>query len=215
MKPREKAKSLGIASLEDSELLALLLKSGYQNKDVYALAQEVIEKAGGLDHFLTLTYEELIAIKGIKEAKAFEILAVLEITRRILSLKKKEKIIFNEPMRVVEWLRLKIALEPQENFIVIYLNHHHEYLKDEILFKGTANSALVSISEILRRALLYKAYAIIIGHNHPSDDCKPSGFDLELTSQLKEACYYMQIQLLDHIIISRSHYYSFRMHDFI
>ena len=212
MLPREKAKEYGISSLSDSELLAIIIKTAYVHKTVYEMADEIIEKAGGFENLFSLSYEELVNIKGIKDAKALEILPILEIARRLSKVDIISEGMLDSPDKVVEWLRFKLGYGNQEEFLVIYLNKKGNVIKSEVLFKGNKNSSIVGIDEIFRKAILLKASAIIAAHNHPGGDVNPSHNDIELTERLKEVSNMLQIPLLDHLIVSKEDYFSFKNH---
>ena len=207
--PREKALNYGIDSLDDNELLALVIKTGYKDKDIFELVNEIIEKANGFNNLLSINYEELISIKGIKEAKALEILAILEISKRLSRVKKIEMDAIDGSKALVEWCRCNIGFSLQEEFMAIFLNNCGYILKHEIMFKGTETSSIISISEIIRRAILLKASHIVIAHNHPSGKALPSIDDKELTENLSKSLKMMNIKLLDHLIITKYDYYSF------
>lgn len=209
--PREKALEYGISSLNNVELLALVIKSAYKDKDVFELSEEVIEKAGSFASLLSLTYEELTSIKGIKTAKAMEILGILEISRRLARIDKVSEPEINSPEKLIDYLRFSLGFSLQEEFFVIFMNNRGNIIKSEVMFKGNSSSATVGIDDILRKALLYKAKGMIIAHNHPSDNCSPSKEDIEMTARLAESCIMMGLKLHDHIIISRTGYFSFRM----
>ena len=210
--PREKALEFGIRSLNNEELLALIIKSAYKEKNVMELAKEVIDTANGFQNLLSLTYEELTSIKGIKKAKALEILAILEISKRLSKVDHISESQLTSPDKVVEWLRFNLGFESQELFFVIYLNGRNSVIKSEVLYKGNKNSANVSIDEILRKAILVKASSILVAHNHPSGDIEPSDADIDLTDKLARACSFMSIPLIDHIIVSKTGYFSFKNH---
>lgn len=213
--PREKALNYGICSLTNNELLALVIKSAYKNKNVFELAEDIIEKSGGFNNLLRLTYEELISIKGIKKAKALELLAILEISRR---LSKVETVSDNNalnPLVLVDYLRFSQGFKNQEEFFVVYIATNGRVIKIDSLFKGTSIKAIVGVDEIFRRALLYKASYIVIAHNHPSGNIVPSKEDLNITKQIGEVGRLIGISLLDHLIISNTSYYSFKTHNLL
>ena len=210
MLPREKALNYGIKSLTNEELLALIIKTGYRNLDVFHLANSLLEKAGGFENLLALNYEELIEIKGIKNAKALEILAILEVARRLSDIEKVEEDEMNSPDKIIDYLRFNVGFSNQEEFLAVFLNNAGKIIKSEILFKGSKNASIVGIDEILRKAILSKASGIIVCHNHPSGNVEPSRADLQLTDNLRRACEMFNIRLLDHIIISKNSYYSFK-----
>jgi len=208
--PREKAIEFGINSLTNNELLALVIKSAYKDKTVFDLANEVINTANGFKNILSLTYEELTNIKGIKNAKALEILAILEIARRLSSIEEVNEDSLSNPSKIVNWIRFNIGFCHCEEFFVIYINSRGKVIKSEVLFKGSKNASTVGVDEILRKAILLKSSCLVIAHNHPGDDCKPSNADLEITRRIKQSCILLDINFLDHIIISKSSYYSFK-----
>ena len=210
--PREKALQYGISSLNNIELLALIIKFAYKDRNVMQLAEDVIKAADGFSNLLSLTYEELVAIKGIKKAKALEIMAILEIYKRLSKVDRISEPELNSPGKIVEWLRFQLSFSHQEEFFVVYLNARGNIIKSEVMFKGNSRSSLVGIDEILRKAILIKASMILVAHNHPSDNVEPSNADLELTTRLSEASSMMGIPLVDHIIVGKSDYFSFKTH---
>lgn len=209
MLPREKAINYGINSLSNSELLALVIKTAYKDKNVLDLSEEIIESVCGFDNLLSLSYEELISIKGIKDAKALEILAILEIARRLSKIDYIKEESLNNPDKIVDWIRFNIGFKNKEEFYVIYLNAAGKIIKSEVLFVGCKNSSIVGIDETMRRAIILKASAFVVCHNHPSGNVEPSIADKKITEELKEAGNLLSIKLLDHIIVSKEHYYSF------
>ena len=208
--PREKARRLGLSALNDEELLSILLGSAGRGGNVFALAEEILEMAGGLSGLLKLSYEELTAVRGIKEAKALSILTVFEICRRLLQPEKLEPAKLNEPGRVADWLRLQLGGEAQEQFLILFLNCRYELIRCEVLFKGSDTASLVAVRQILRKALLYRCVYLLAAHNHPSGHCSPSPADADLTLRLKEGAAYLDMELLDHIIVAPAAYFSFR-----
>ena len=208
--PREKALQYGISSLSNIELLALVIKSAYRNKGVLELSKDIIDKAGSFADLLSLTYEELTLIKGIKKAKAMEILGILEICKRLTKIDRVAEPEINSPEKLVDYLRFSLAYSFQEEFFVIFMNNRGNVIKSEVMFKGNSSSATIGIDEILRKALLLKARGLIVAHNHPSDNCTPSDADIDLTARLGRSCAMMGLVLHDHIIISRTGYFSFK-----
>lgn len=210
MLPREKALNYGIESLNNEELLALIIKSGQKNNSVFNIASNLIESVDGFNNLLSLNYEELIEIKGINKAKALELLAILEVAKRLSNIEQvKEKELLS-PNKIFDWLRFNIGFSNLEEFFVIYLSVGGKIIKSEVLFKGTKNKSIVAIDEVLRKAILLKASGIVVCHNHPSGNVNPSFEDKVITNDLKKACDMMSIKLVDHIIVSNSSYYSFK-----
>ena len=126
--PREKAIEYGISSLSDIELLALIIKSAYKGSNVFELSKNIIEAANGFDNLLSITYEELINIKGIKKAKALQLMAILEIYKRLSKIEKISEPNLDNPSKVVEWLRFNLGYSLQEEFFVVYLNKQQKIL---------------------------------------------------------------------------------------
>ena len=215
MLPREKTLKYGISSLTNIELLALILKTGPRGSIVLQLAEELTQRANGFANLFTLTYEELIAIPGIGQAKSLEILAILEIAKRLSSVDKVCESDLDSPQKIAEWLRFQIGFSDQEEFMVLFLSNAGDIIKHEVLFKGSKNTSIVAPDEILRRAIRYKAARIVICHNHPSNNVRPSSADIDATRNLKNACKLLSIPLLDHIIVSKTDYFSFKQHKLI
>lgn len=213
--PREKALAYGIECLNNIELISLILKSAYKDKTVFDLAKEIVDKCGGFDNLLTLSYEELITIKGIKTAKALEILAILEVSKRLSEVNSVNEDNNLNPLKLVNYLRFNLGFKNQEEFFVVFLNGSGKIIKAETLFKGTTNRSLVGVDEILRQALLLKASAIVVAHNHPSGNNKPSSADISITKQIKAASDLIGINLLDHLIITKDSFYSFNSNNLL
>lgn len=210
MLPREKALNYGITSLTNEEILALVIKSGSKENSVFDISKDLIKKANGFKNLLSLNYEELLEIKGINKAKGLEILAILEIAKRLTNVDTVNEDSLTSPNKVFDWLRFNIGFSNIEEFFAIYLNAGGKIIKSEVLFKGSKNQSIVAIDELLRKAILLKSSAIVICHNHPSGNVYPSDNDKFITSKLKSACDLLSIKLLDHIIVSNSNYYSFK-----
>lgn len=213
--PREKALAYGISSLSNNELLALVIKSAYRDKNVFELADDVLQTADGFNNLLSLSYEELVSIKGIKTAKALEIMAILEISKRLSKVDTICEKQLSNPSKVVEWMRFNVGYSNQEEFFVVYLNARGNIIKSEVMYKGSKNSSIVAIDEIIRKAIILKSSSIIVCHNHPSDNIEPSSEDINITHCLYESCKMVGIPLLDHIIIGKSNYFSFKNHSML
>lgn len=213
--PREKALEYGISSLDNTELLALIIKSAYKNRNVFELVEDILKLANGFNNILSLSYDELITIKGIKKAKALEIMAILEISKRLSKIDSINETQLSNPEKVVEWLRFNVGYENQEEFFAVYLNGKGSIIKAEVMYKGSKNSSIVGIDEILRKAIILKASALVVAHNHPSDNVEPSFNDIDITKRLSNASKMIGIPLLDHLIIGKSSYFSFKNHNML
>lgn len=213
--PREKALNYGFSSLNNVELLSLIIKSAYKDSDVFSLTKSILDKAGGFNNLLSLSYDELITIKGIKQAKALEILAILEISKRLSRVESVNENNTLNPLILVDYLRFNIGFLNQEEFFVVFLNNNGKIIKATTLFKGTGDKAIIGVEEIYRHALILKAKSIVIAHNHPSGNTNPSNEDIKITKRIKEGCELLGLNLLDHIIISSTSYYSFKRNNLI
>ena len=213
--PREKALEYGIGSLDNSELLALILKSAYREKSVMELAQEIIDRANGFQNLPSMTYEELIQIKGIKKAKALEVMAILEISKRLVKIEKITDEDLDAPAKVVDWLRMNLGFSAEEEFFAVFLNGRGGVIRLEKMYQGNRTGSSVGVDTIMRKAILYKASYLLVAHNHPSDRAEPSEADIDITAKLHQSARMLGIPLLDHIIIGKTSYFSFRNHSML
>lgn len=149
-------------------------------------------------------------IKGIKQAKAFEILACFELSRRIASSKLDEKVMMNHPSKIVDWLNTQIGYMEQEHFMIIFLNNRNEIISYKNMYIGLSNSCSVSVREVYTQALRVNASRVLLVHNHPSGNITPSREDIEVTNQFVQAGKICGIQVIDHIIVSHNRYFSFK-----
>ncbi len=205
-RPREKLKERGAEALSDVELLALLLGSGIPGKDVMQLAKQVAEllaQAGS-----ALNFEQLSKVGGIGIAKASQILASFELARRHL-LKNSVKI--KTAKDALPYLS-DIADKQQEHFVCLTLNGAHELIEKRTITVGLLNSSPIHPREVFADAITDRAASVILAHNHPSGNLTPSDADLKITAKLMQAGELLGIRVLDHLIVSRRNYLSFREH---
>lgn len=203
-RPREKLLAKGAAALKEYELLAILLGSGTQGKDVISLSKEIVKLLD--DDFESLTLNRLVEIHGLGSAKAMQILSALELSRRYL-IKQNVKISSAED---VHRELLEYATKRQEYFLVITLDGASHVIEKRVISIGTLNQSLVHPREVFADAVSDRAAGIIIAHNHPSGQLEPSLEDKRVTKRLKEVGTIMGIELLDHVILSRNGYLSLR-----
>lgn len=209
-RPYEKLTLMGVESLSNEELLAILLKSGYHNISSKDLATILIKEANGIIGLSKMNYQELCSIKGIGMSKAAMILSSFELAKRVEAVKveiKHQKL--NSCKMVFEYYSKKISDMKQEHFYVVYLDNAKNIIDDKLLFIGTINYSVVHPREIFKEAYLLSASAIICVHNHPSGNVFPSKEDLKLTSDIEKIGILLGIKLVDHIIIGHNQYYSF------
>ncbi len=207
-RPREKMLAKGPAALADSELLALILRTGLAGKDVLSLSAELLTQHGGLRGLLHTPPAQLLTIKGLGAAKLCQLQAVLELTRRALAQELAEKPALQSPQAVRQFLQLHLQNKMHEVFCVLFLNTQHQLIACEEMFRGTLDSAAVYPREIASRALQLGARSIILAHNHPSGQTLPSMADKQLTQRIREALALLDIGLLDHLIIAGAATYS-------
>lgn len=209
-RPREKFLLKGKSALSDSELLAIIMSSGSREESAVELARRILESVGNNWHNLSLlNIQDLIKFKGIGEAKAISISAALEIGRRKASQEVPEKVQVansNDAFRVFHPLLADLATE---EFWVIFLNQNNKILGKSQLSTGGINFSLVDLRVLFKLALEFSCSAIMIAHNHPSGNLKPSEADNKITKQISEAGKILNIQLLDHLIITQKTYFSF------
>lgn len=210
-RPREKMANKGATALTDAELVAILLRTGTAEKSALDIASEMTADGGLYKRLASVTrLNELTNIKGLGQAKAATVLAALEIGRRIASAKPVEKIHLSCPQDVAEFLMPRLRYAVKEQFIVILLNGKNKVIGTEVISEGSLSSSIVHPREVYASALLHHAAAIMVAHNHPSGDPKPSDEDREITSLLVRSGKVLGIPLVDHIVIGDGTYYSFQ-----
>ena len=202
MRPREKLVARGVSALGDAELLALLLRTGLPGKNVLQLAQEVLERFGGLAGLLRASLDDLKAVKGLGgTAKRAQLAAVLEIARRALGEQLRARAVFDSPESVGQYLQLHLGGRPHEVFAVLFLDAQHRLIALEELFRGTLTQTSVYPREVVVRALHHHAAAVVLAHNHPSGDVTPSRADEMLTRTLQGALALVDVRVLDHVVV--------------
>jgi DNA repair protein RadC len=208
-RPREKMIQKGAASLSDAELLAILISSGTREKSALDLAREVLAQAHNHLHELgRLSLQELKKTKGIGEARAITITAALEIGRRRRQGEAMQRVAISSSEHAAEIIIPLLQDLNHEAFAVMYLNQANRVIRHELISNGGITGTVADIRLILKNALLYNANQIIVAHNHPSGNRNPSQADRELTFKLREAASFMDIKLLDHLIIAGNGYLS-------
>jgi DNA repair protein RadC len=202
-RPREKLLARGAAALADAELLALLLRTGYQGRGVVALAEDVLAHCGGYAGLLNMEPASLKGLKGLGPAKRAELLAVMEMARRALAQQLQQAPVFDSPAKVKDYLALELGGRAQEVFAVLFLDGRHRLLKLEALFHGSLTQTSVYPREVVKRALALNAGAVVLAHNHPSGVAEPSRADEFLTQTLKAALQLVDVRVLDHVIVGQ------------
>ena len=205
-RPREKLMHYGPEKLSNSELLAILLRSGKKGENVVELASKILKRFRA-DKLPYLTFDELKDYPGLGPAKACEIVACFELGKRFLKGKKAR--IYLKPKEV--WKELKdIRGNKKEHFVIFYLDSRNQEIKREIISVGSLNANLVHPREVFEPAVRNLAAQIILAHNHPSGDPEPSEDDLEITKRLVESGKILGIEIVDHIIVVKNGFLSFK-----
>lgn len=202
-KPREKLAARGVQALKNDELLAVLLGSGIQGKDVRKLSKEIISILN--ENFDSLSLDKLCEVHGLGIAKASQIVASIELSRRYL-LRSSKRI--TSAKDVYDELK-SFSNKNQEHFLTITIDGASHILNTRTVFIGTLNKSLVHPREVFADAISDRAAGIIIAHNHPSGTLEASSADIQITRRLKEVSNLVGIELLDHVILSKNGFYSF------
>lgn len=210
-RPREKLEKYGPEKLSNSELLAILLRTGGKGLNVVELSRKILGKFSS-NGLAKANVNDLKNTFGLGSAKACEVVACFELGRRLLQDKKSQ--IYLTPKDV--WQELKdIRDNKKEHFVIFFLDARNQEIKREIISVGSLNANLVHPREVFEPAIRHIAAQIIVAHNHPSDDEKPSEEDKEITKRLIESGKILGIDIIDHIIVTKNNYFSFKEHKLI
>ena len=200
----------GPDALADYELLELVLFLAIPQKDVKPLAKDLIKRIGGLPEIMHAPIEELTKVEGIKDKTALALKSITALSQRAAKNELMAKPVMNNWTRLMDYCHSTMAHETREHFRILFLNKKNELIADETQGSGTVDHTPAYPREIMKRALELGATAMILMHNHPSGDPKPSQADIDLTRQIMRAAEPFNIVIHDHIIISRSGYSSFK-----
>ncbi len=213
-RPRERLMKFGVEVLSAQELIALILGRGVRGEPVMMTAQKLLSHFGSLEMLVNASLEDLQTVRGIGLAKACQIQAILEISRRIGETpaesngKSKQKSLLT-PSDVFALLKPKIAHLKKEHFVLVSFDTRNKVIGVDTVSVGTLNASLVHPREMFGIAIRRHAASVIIAHNHPSGDPDPSDEDIKVTSKLTEAGKLLGIQVLDHIVVAKDRFYSF------
>ena len=204
--PREKLLARGAGALSDTELLALLLRTGTQRHGVFQMAENVLSRFSGLAGLLHASGDELRTVHGLGgTAKRSQLIAVLELARRAVAEQLKSREVFGSPDAVKKYLQLHLARRPHEVFAGLFLDAQNRLIAMEELFRGTLTQTSVYPREVVLKALHHHAAAVVLAHNHPSGTVQPSRADEALTQTLKAALALVDVRVLDHVIVAPGH----------
>ncbi len=209
-RPREKLVMYGASKLSNEELLMIILKSGTRSYSVKEIGFNLLSYLGGIGNLKNMTLSELKKVKGIGKVKAIELVAIIELSRRMNEVVSISDVMYcTNPLNIINYFNYLFKNKKQEEFYVIYLDNKKKYLDKKKIFVGSINSSISHPREIFREAYLLAASFFICIHNHPSGDPSPSKEDIVVTKKLGDIGNIHGIYLVDHIIIGDNCYYSF------
>ena len=208
-RPREKLLNIGVNNLSDEELLAIILKTGIKGYSAKDLAIKLIENLGGISNLKNISINSLDSIKGIGKVKKIELLSILELGKRIYLKRNNLKKKYIDPFYIYLDNKSLIFGLKQEYFYVFYLDTKKNLIERKLLFMGTINKSVVHPREVFKYAYILSASGLICMHNHPSGDVLPSNSDIELTKTLIEIGRIQGIDVIDHLVVSDTNYFSF------
>lgn len=209
-RPRERFIQSGPESLSNHELIALMLRTGTKEESVLQLSNRLLTHFEGLRLLRDASLEEITSIKGIGQAKAIQVLAAVEIGRRIANLAYDDRYVIRSPEDGAKLLMHDMRFLSQEHFVCLYLNTKNQVLHKQTIFIGSLNASIVHPREVYKEAFRRSAASIICAHNHPSGSPDPSREDIEVTKRLAEVGKIIGIELIDHLIIGENKYVSLK-----
>ncbi|ANS75503.1 hypothetical protein AWM70_13605 [Paenibacillus yonginensis] len=209
-RPRERLMRYGAGALSHAELLAILLGTGTRRESAIHVAQRLLAKAGEIRGLVDLSLDEIMEIKGIGEAKAIQLLAAIEIGRRLARATRTEALIIRSPKDAADIVMDELRYLNKEHFICLFLNTKNHLIGQETLSMGSLNASIVHPREVFRAAMKCSSASIVCAHNHPSGDPSPSPEDIQITKRLCEAGAIIGIDVLDHLIIGDGRFVSLK-----
>lgn len=207
--PRERLLEAGPGALSDTELIVLMLGSGLPGHNVFDVARALLARFGSLRAMLDATPADFDGLRGIGPARTAQLLAIVEMARRGLAEKMRERPLIDSPGAVEDYLRLLVGARPYEVFVCLFMDARHRLIRSEESSRGTLTRMAVYPREIVRRALTLNAASLIVAHNHPSGAVKPSASDRRLTRVLRDTLALVDVQLIDHLVIGAHETFSF------
>lgn len=208
-RPRERLLSKGAEALTDSELVAILIRVGFRGTNAVEMARQLLKQFGSLRAMVEAPVIALLDVKGLKGAKAAQLMAAMEIARRVSVPVGRGQIVMKSTAAVAEYLRARLRGLSEEQFRVLYLNRRNALLEDALLAQGSVDAVRPPLRSIVARALQVNASALIAAHNHPSGAAEPSESDRMLTQDLIAASRPLGLKVLDHVIVGKEATFSF------
>lgn len=208
-RPRERLLSKGAQALTDAELVAILLRVGFKGTNAVEMARQLLKQFGSLRAMVEAPAIALLEVKGLKGAKAAQLIAAMEITRRVSVPAKRGQLVLKSTAAAAEYLRERLRGLAEEQFRVLYLNRRNALLEDALIAQGSVDAVRPQLRNIVARALQVNASALIAAHNHPSGAAEPSESDRMLTQDLIAATRPLGLKVLDHVIVGEEKTFSF------
>ncbi len=209
--PRERLARTGVASLADAELVALVLGHGVPGRSARAIADELLREAGGLHGLARARGSHFARAAGVGTVQASRLLAAVELGRRTLTVPPEKKLPLQSPRALARFLLPQFGAHPVERMGAVLLDARHRLIRVHIVSEGTLDRTIGLPRDVFREAAIAGATAVVIFHNHPSGDPTPTPDDVLLTRRLRDAGEIVGIDLVDHMILADSTYYSLRM----
>jgi DNA repair protein RadC len=210
-RPRERLRAVGAGGLSNAELLAILLRVGLKGENVVRLAERLLGQWGGLPGLHRMSHADLCQVKGIGQAKAAQLMAAIELGRRIAISSPEERPTISSPADAANLLMYQMSALEQEYLYVILLDTRNRVLGKPLeIYHGSLNTSLIRTGEVFREAVKVNAAGVIVAHNHPSGDPSPSPEDVAVTRALVEAGKLLDVEVLDHLVIGRQRFVSLK-----
>jgi len=210
LRPRERLEYVGARALSAAELLAILLRTGGKGENVIRLSERLLTEFNGLSGLAQASFEELTKTRGVGKAKVTQIKAALELGRRLLLAAPQERDKIQSPSDVANLLMLEMGMLEREQVRVVLLDTKNNVQRTPVVYSGSLNAAVIRVGEIFTEAVRANSASLIVVHNHPSGDPTPSPEDVQVTKQIVAAGKLLQIDVLDHLIITRNNYVSLK-----
>jgi DNA repair protein RadC len=211
-RPRERFLKWGKESLSTEELIAILIQSGTYEESVLEVAARIHRKFKSIRSMRMASLYDIMQVQGMGPVKAMQLLAALELGKRLTSEAFEDRPFLGSPQKVYAYLKDDLEMLDQEHFVVLYLDTKGHLIQKMQLFKGSLNASLIHQREIFKHAVKLSAASFIMVHNHPTGDASPSVQDIRVTKIMVKASELMDIQVLDHVIIGKNQFYSFKEH---
>ncbi len=209
-RPRERLARLGAQALSDAELIAIILRSGAQGINVIDMATDLMRYYRTLPMLARASFTDLQQHHGVGQAKAAQILAAIELGRRVMRADPEDRPRVDSPETVARFLMSELAYAEQEHVKLVLVDTRNRVIASPTIYKGTLNSATIRIAEIFRAALRHNAAGIILAHNHPSGDPTPSPEDVILTRRIVEVGKLLDVEVFDHLILGHNRWVSMK-----